>query len=117
MNKILTTQSTNPWFFFREVDKGKHSPRIRQAVQIMRGDLPDEKQEMITMSFWKRERAYIPNPHYDASNRVDWTNSRPSFNDLIPDRQHIIIMPHEIKFFREFFDEIASEMRKFAQSL
>jgi len=105
--------------FFREVNKRKHSLRIRQTVQIMRSSLPGDKQAQIPNSFWKRTRAYLPNPHYDASCRVDWTNSRPSFRTLGLDGVNIdiIVMPHIINEFDNFFNEIADEMRAFARSL
>jgi hypothetical protein len=106
--------------FFREINEGKkHALRIRQTVQIMRSSLPGDKQAQIPNSFWKRTRAYLPNPHYDASCRVDWTNSRPSFDTLRLDgvNTDIIVMPHIINEFANFFDEIADEMRAFARSL
>lgn len=103
--------------FFREVDAGKHSVRIRQAVQIMRTALPEERQNQITPSFWKRIRSYVPNPHYDSNQVVDWANRRPSFGSLQPGRENIVIMPHAISGFDEFFDSIADEMRMFAGSL
>lgn len=105
--------------FFREVNKRKHALRIRQTVQIMRSSLPGDKQAQIPNSFWKRTRAYLPNPHYDASCRVDWTNSRPSFRTLRLDgvNTDIIVMPHIINEFDNFFNEIADEMRAFARSL
>ena len=103
--------------FYRDIDSGKHDLRIRQSVQIMRTALPPNFQSMISGSFWKRERTYIPNPHYDESNKMDWTNIRPSFRDLKPVRTNIIIMPHKISGFDNFFDQIADEMRSFARSL
>jgi hypothetical protein len=106
--------------FFREVNEGKkHAVRIRQSVQIMRSSLPRDKQAQIPRSFWRRTRAYLPNPHYDARCRVDWTNSRPSFDTLRLDKVNIdiVVMPHEICEFANFFDEIADEMRAFARSL
>ena len=106
--------------FFREVNEGKkHAVRIRQTVQIMRSSLPEDKQAQVPNSFWKRARAYLPNPHYDASCRVDWTNSRPSFRTLRLDGVNIdiVVMPHIINEFDNFFNEIAGEMRAFARSL
>lgn len=109
--------------FFREVDQGKHAARIRQCVQIMRSILPPEQQAKISPSFWKGERTYLPNPHYHSTlNQVNWVNPRPSFQGLKPksaafDRLNIIIMPHLINDFDNFFDCISDEMRGFARGL
>jgi hypothetical protein len=103
--------------FFRQVDDGTHDVRIRQVVQIMRTALPPRRQRAVSGSFWKRERSYIPNPHYDAAVRKDWSKKRDSLTDLVPDRNHILIMPHAITDFDQFFDDIANEMRAFVESL
>jgi hypothetical protein len=103
--------------FFKKVDSGKHAVRIRQSVQIMRTALPAERQQVISASFWKQTRSYMPNPHYDAASNPDWSNARSSFRALQPDRDNIVIMPHPIHGFDEFFDEVAEEMRDFAGSL
>lgn len=103
--------------FFKKIDKDKHAETIRQAVQIMRGVIAPNQQSKVSGSFWKRERAYLPNPHYDKTQEVNWKNTRPSFRDLEPDSSHIIIMPHIISGFDDFFDKIANEMLNFAKSL
>lgn len=110
--------------FFREVDNGKHSSRIRQSVQVMRNALSLDQQSKISASFWKRERTYLPNPHYhcDNNNLMNWANPRPSFRNLKPkcmvfDSSNIIIMPHIIFGFDDFFDRISDEMRMFARGL
>lgn len=106
--------------YFREINDGqKHGLRIRQTVQTMRASLPPDLNSRISASFWKRARAYLPNPHYDASLGVDWTNSRPSLPRLMVDGVDIrvIVMPHPVQEYDEFFDRIAEEMRIFARSL
>lgn len=103
--------------FFKDVDNGKYSTRIRQSVQIMRSSLPQHLQEGISKSFWKQNRSYIPNPHYDACHEINWMNSRPSFRTLKLDRTNIIVMPHIISEFDKFFDEVAKEMRDFAMGI
>lgn len=102
---------------FKNVDQGKYATRIRQAVQVMRASLPPNTQAAISTSFWKRKRSYIPNPHYDESHRINWAGTRPSFRSLEPDRANILVMPHIICGFDEFFDNIADEMRSFVGSL
>lgn len=103
--------------FYREIDNGKHDLRIRQSVQIMRTALNPDLQRKISGSFWKRNRSYIPNPHYDDHIQMDWQNTRPSFRNLFPDRNKIMLMPHMIHEFDSFFDEISNEMRIFVRSL
>jgi len=102
---------------FRSVDQGKYATRIRQAVQVMRASLPANTQATISTSFWKRKRSYIPNPHYDEIHKINWAKARPSFRSLEPDRANILLMPHIIGGFNEFFDNIANEMRSFVRSL
>ena len=105
--------------FFREVNEGKHALRVRQTVQVMRSSLPEGKQAQIPGSFWKRTRAYIPNLHYCSDCTVDWTNPRPSLAALNVSgaRIDVIVMPHIIDEYDEFFDRVADEMRAFAGSL
>jgi hypothetical protein len=103
--------------FFRSVDRDEQALRIRQSVQIMRSALPLEQQNLISGSFWKRTRAYLPNPHYDADCRVDWAIDRPSFLELQPGKMNILVMPHIIEDFDAFFDQIARGMRTFAEGL
>lgn len=102
--------------FFREVDQGKYDLRIRQSVQIMRTALPEDLQKIVTGSFWKRQRAYIPNPHYDACCKVDLSKNRPTFNGLFPGNLNIIVMPHAIIGFDVFFNQISDEMRSIIRS-
>jgi hypothetical protein len=103
--------------FFKGVDKGDYSPTIRQLTQNLRKFLPIEKQPLIPLSFWKHERTYLPNPHYDDTVKQDWTSSRPSFRDLKVGKPNIIVMPNSISDFDIFFDNIADEMRNFVKAL
>lgn len=103
--------------FFKDVDKGKHSTRIRQAIQIMRTALTTEQNATISASFWKQNRTYICNPHYHAIHNMDWTNIRTSFRSLERAPLYIAIMPHSILDFDRFFDDIAEKMRSFANNL
>lgn len=103
--------------FFKEIDNEKHSTRIRQDISNIRSSLPLEIQRKVVGTFWNRERTYIPNPHYDSSIVMDWTNERKSFTSLLIPREKIIIMPNIISNFDSFFNDISSEMRNFAGSL
>jgi hypothetical protein len=106
--------------YFREVNEGiKHALRIRQTVHIMRASLSEEVNHQISRSFWKKTRAYLPNPHYDASLGVDWTNSRPSLSGLKMNDADIevILVPNAIVNFDHFFDEISEAMRVFAREI
>lgn len=103
--------------FFKEIDNEKHSTRIRQDISNIRRSLPIEIQDKVVGTFWRRERTYIPNPHYDSSTSMDWTNGRKSFESLLIGRDNIIIMPNIITNFDSFFNEISNKMRDFARSL
>lgn len=103
--------------FYTEIDDGNHSVRIRQAIQTMRAALEKKKQSLVTASFWKQNRAYLPNPHYDASVVLEWDRKRPSFKPLAPGKDGIVVMPHCITGFNAFFDSVAKHMRSFAKSL
>jgi len=74
-------------------------------------------QRSIVGAFWNRKRTYIPNPHYDSSINIDWTNNRDSFKSLKLTRDNIIIMPNIITGFDRFFNDISSEMREFTRGL
>ena len=103
--------------FFRAVDGGEQGLRIRQRVQAMRNALPMDIQGLITESFWYNEREYISNPHYDRSVPMNWTNERPSFRDLVPQRTRLVIMPHPIEDFNSFFEAVSNEMRRLVNTL
>lgn len=103
--------------FFRAVDRDEHALRIRQTIQIMRTSLSKGLQNRISGSFWERQRAYLPNPHYDSNCRINWKNTRPSLKSLSPGKENIIIMPHIITNFDHFFNQIADEMRSVVQGL
>ncbi|MCG9969915.1 hypothetical protein L9W92_18125 [Pelotomaculum terephthalicicum JT] len=103
--------------YFKEIEQGKHAPRIRQSIQTMRTSLPPSFQKLVSSSLWKKNRSYIPNPHYDASVPMNWSNRRPSLNDLSVGKTRIIIMPHIINNFDTFFNSISENMRDFARGL
>lgn len=103
--------------FYAELESGKHDARARQAVASMRDSLPPGAQGAVSASLWKDERAYLPNPHYDASTVMDWTNTRPSLKGLALPTDRIVIMPHSIDNFRKFFDDVADAMLTLATQL
>lgn len=103
--------------FFRKVDRGVFSLKLRMIIQRMRADLSAEIQNRISAELWRQMRCYMPNPHYDSVNAVDWSNPRPSFKKLDPDASRIIIMPHASDDFNDFFNSISLEMLTFARSL
>ena len=104
---------------FRAVNEDKMDVEVRRAVSIMRGALPPEYQQLVTGTFWKDERTCIPNPHYDpiASAPVNWTEKRSTLTSLGVDSEHVLLMPHCIPAFREFFARIANNMRIFAEEM
>jgi hypothetical protein len=103
--------------FYKEFDQGDHDTRARQAVASMREVLPQPDQSTISASLWKDERLYVPNPHYDASKPMEWTNTRSSFKQLAVGPDRIVIMPHAVQQFVGFFDSIAEAMRQLANKL
>ncbi len=102
---------------FREINDGKHDLPIRQSVQTMRASLSAELQSLISSAFWEENRSYLPNPHYDSTVTVNWTNGRPSLKELLPDRERVLILPNGVRSFHEFFDDIAKKMSHYAASL
>jgi hypothetical protein len=103
--------------FFKEVDNKQHDERARKAMSAMRGLLTQQEQDQVSVSLWKEARAYVPNPHYDAQYSPKWHHARSSFKDLHVPAERIVIMPHEIQGFSAFFDQIASEMLRIANTI
>jgi hypothetical protein len=107
----------NSLVFFREVDHGIHSLRIRQLISVMRAQLAQADQDRISQTLWEDRRRYFANPHYDAAHIQNWTNPRPALAQLTPGPNGVFLMPHAIQGFDVFFDEIATEMRAAVLSL
>jgi hypothetical protein len=103
--------------FFREVDDGRHSMRLRQITSVLRNQLPKKEQDKVSLCLWEQRRVYVPNPHYDRSAAVAWSNPRASLGKLVPGAAGVIVMPHGIDSFSKFFGHIAAGMREAAQSL
>ncbi|TAK27032.1 MAG: hypothetical protein EPO40_18840 [Myxococcaceae bacterium] len=103
--------------YFRAVDRGDHDLRLRQAVAHMRDALPAEVQNLISKSLWKANRFYIPNPHYDASEMMDWSNLRPSFKTLKVGAGRITIMPNALPGFNAFFEGVGDRMRAIVKTM
>ncbi|WP_147443424.1 hypothetical protein [Corallococcus sp. AB011P] len=101
--------------FFRDFDNGRHDARARQTLSTLREALPADQQKLVSPSLWKDVRAYLPNPHYDATIAMDWTNPRPSFGDLAIKKEQIALMPHAVTDFSAFFDAIGASMLKIAE--
>jgi hypothetical protein len=102
--------------FFKEIDENKHAARIKHSVSMMRSALSSDLQGLVSGSFWKSVRTYVPNPHYDIAESLDWTNKRPSFENLnTVSKKNILVMPHIINDFDKFFDEISDNMRDYAR--
>lgn len=104
---------------FRAVNQEEMDVEIRRAISIMRDALPPERQHSVTGTFWRNERTYVPNPHYDPgiSEAIDWTEGRATLTRLGVDARHIQLMPHSVAGFRAFFDRIADGMRDFAEEI
>jgi hypothetical protein len=59
----------------------------------------------------------LPNPHFDSTEALDWSNTRSSFKKLNVPREKILVMPHSIAGFAKFFDDVGTEMLKLAETL
>jgi hypothetical protein len=104
--------------YFKEIEEDKHTTRIRQDVNTLRLGLTPELQRQVRGVFWKKNRTYISNPHYDATTVVDWTRPHSGFSSrLSVGKECIIVMPHIIRDFDLFFDEISDLMREFVGGL
>jgi hypothetical protein len=107
----------NSIVFFREVDSGVHSLRIRQVISVMRAQLAQADQGRISQTLWEDRRNYFANPHYNAAQIQNWTRARPALSQLTPGPRGVFLMPHAIQGFDGFFNEIAAEMRAVTLSL
>lgn len=103
--------------FFQKLDRGDHDTRIRQVVASMRQGMSAELQEEVSPSLWKHLRAYVPNPHYDDGVSIDWSNTRSSFKELLVPPERILVMPHAVPKFAQFFDDVAQAMSAFVCTL
>ena len=103
--------------FFREVDDGDHAVRLRQMIATMRAALPPTDQPLISQTLWQQRRAYIANPHYEATHAPDWSNERPALAKLFPGSEGVFIMPHGVAGFDAFFDHVAEEMRRAVEEI
>ncbi|MDF2612435.1 MAG: hypothetical protein K0S71_221 [Clostridia bacterium] len=106
---------TNAIDFFKKVELGKYNTHIRREITSMRSNLNPIYQKKISPSFWKDTKSYVPNPHYDVRVGANWKNQRPSFSSLDIPKDYKIIMPHEIKDFDRFFEDVAGFMRDFCK--
>lgn len=104
---------------FRSVNDQKMDVEIRRAVSIMRDALRSELQNRVTGTFWRNERTCVPNPHYDpgTTGPVDWTAKRDVLTRLGVDSDHVLLMPHSVAGFKQFFDRIADRMRDIAKEI
>jgi hypothetical protein len=99
----------------KEVEQGLHDTRIRQRVTSMRDRLSRPQQHLITASMWRERRTHIPNPHYDSAQvTVDWGRQRPACKRLA---SPVLIMPHAVPDYADFFDTLATAMLSKAQEL
>lgn len=103
--------------FFRQVDDNAQSLRVRQQMNALVSQLPPSVQKLSTPSFWKRIRCYVPNPHHSSAVEIDWASDRDVLAPFRRDNQIVMIMPHGVTDFADFFDEVASQMVEFVRSL
>ncbi len=100
---------------FESIEAGKHDTRLRQVITSFSSVIEEPYKQQLSLSLWKNERTLIPNPHYEASGAtVQWGLSRTVFSDLTAP---VVIMPHAVDSYDEFFEEISSSMRIKAEEL
>lgn len=100
---------------FKSIEAGKHDTRLRHMITSFASIIDEPHKNQLTYSLWKNERTLIPNPHYEVSGAtVQWSLSRTVFSDLTAP---VVIMPHAINSYDDFFEEIAISMRTKAEEL
>jgi len=93
----------------KSIEAGEHDTRLRQMVTSFRSVIGEEYRQELSLSLWKNERTLIPNPHYEANAAtVQWTRKRIVFSSL---KAPVVVMPHCVTGFNDFFDQVASQMR------
>lgn len=100
---------------FNAIEAGKHNNRLRQLVTTVRSMIEEPHKSRLSTSLWKDERVLIPNPHYESVDaRVHWHHQRNIFQDL---KAPVVIMPHPITGFDDYFDRVADQMRLKSQEV
>lgn len=100
---------------FKAIEAGEYDTRLRQLVTSLRSVIDEPYRGQLTASLWKNERTLIPNPHYESSGAtVQWSRRRAVFSDL---EAPVIVMPHSIVEYDDFFDDVADEMLSKAQEI
>jgi hypothetical protein len=94
---------------FDAIEAGKHNNRLRQLVTTVQSMIDEPHKSQLSTSLWKNESILIPNPHYEAAEaRVQWHHQRNIFQEL---NAPVVIMPHPITDFDDYFDRVADQMR------
>lgn len=98
----------------KAIEVGDHDVRLRQMVLNMRNHLGGDLKNKLVADLWVDNCTHIPNPHYDASEPINWKRTRSSLKGLT---HPVIIMPHAIEGFEHYFDVLANEMVSKAKEL
>ncbi len=97
-----------------EVDEKLRDAEIRAAMSQFRPSLTADQREKLVGSFWHGERAYFPMVCCDKEHKVNWSKKRKVITRLKPPRDKKHLVPAAIEDAKSFFDEIADEMREYA---
>ncbi len=104
--------------YFREIDRGQHSDRLRQAVDMLSAALPPDEAASLPLTLWRDERSYIANPHYESGlNGTSWKRRRRTLAELQPPANRIVILACAIGNFRGFFNRVADSALEFVEGL
>lgn len=100
---------------FDAIEEGKHNNRLRQLVTTVHSMIEEPHKSRLSTSLWKNERILIPNPHYESVEaRVQWHHQRNVFQEL---KAPVVIMPHPITGFDDYFNRVADQMRLKSQEV
>ena len=102
---------------FRNVDLGNYDSALRTAVGLMRFAMPIEQRNQMTRAFWKEDRAYLPIIGYNAKHNPQWSSEQGVLKELGVPSTHRLLVRVPIEQFRDFFDDLADEMRTYLESL
>ncbi len=96
---------------FHQVENGDYDSDIRAFISNIRYSLDREIQNKISGSFWRNERRYYPTIGYSNERKPRWNQNREYIKSLEISCDKKIIIPLSICDFRDFFDDIAENMR------
>jgi hypothetical protein len=96
---------------FAEIDAGTRDAEIRAKVQLLREALSQERQTLVTPSFWHGRRAYLAVISYGATSSFAPTHARPAYGSLTVGAARVRLVAVPLSNYRKFFDDVADRVR------